>query len=609
MRGGGFFIELGLSGCGCNTGILRMKHNFAADESKRIFGVGEVMEALSGVLGELRRVCGWEARECQHEMMEALAAGMCGPGAAVVEAGTGTGKTLAVLCVALAMSRVSGRRCVVSTRTLGLMDGMLNNDLPWLSSALGGISYAGVKGRGNYACLRSLADLEGEFLKCGTREGAWEYAKAARFVLESRQCDMGEGGALFAPSLFGERSCAKCEWRGDCPRDVAEVSWGGAEIVVANHTRLLMEPSILDGAAGLFVDEAHTWLDAMAGAFGWEVSLDALAERGGRMAELLEWAGGWLGAREVRARTVGSESGDRLLSGLKSPSPALRRVAEWLGCDDGAMAYWAERRKGGIFLCAGLADCAETSRREILSRTAASYVSATLSSASRGFDAFLEANGIEAAVARRVESPFDYGRQMVLHMCKSLPPPNLDDAGYVDGACRAVLHYATHYGGRTFVLFTSFAALETFAARLGPRLASRGISILRQERDGDAWSLAEEFRKRGGRGVALFGAGSFWTGVDVAGDALSCVVVTRLPFPSPSDPLEAARCERARDGEGGAFGYLLDTAVARFRQGVGRLVRTATDVGVVAVLDSRMADARYGQAFLDALPECRTQVF
>ncbi|MBN2020046.1 MAG: hypothetical protein JW749_07470 [Sedimentisphaerales bacterium] len=222
-----------------------------------------------------------------------------------------------------------------------------------------------------------------------------------------------------------------------------------------------------------------------------------------------------------------------------------------------------------------------------------------------GFEFFTKRVGLEEFKGLCVGSPFDYQRQVTIYIEKDLPEPN--DEKFVESACEAVKKYILQTQGRAFVLFTSYQMLENFAKQLAEWLEENNIELLQQGVGFDRSSLLRKF-KRDGRHI-LFGTDSFWQGVDVAGEALSNVIIVRLPFAVPDTPLLAGRLAKIKEEGGNPFvEYQLPLAIIKFKQGFGRLIRTKTDTGIVVILDSRILSKFYGRRFLAAIPKCRTEV-
>jgi ATP-dependent DNA helicase DinG len=219
------------------------------------------------------------------------------------------------------------------------------------------------------------------------------------------------------------------------------------------------------------------------------------------------------------------------------------------------------------------------------------------------FDFIQSRIGLSSAETLAVGSPFDYPRQVTVHLPKNLPDPGDHPNQFERGAIRAIAHYLEKTRGKAFVLFTSYKMLEAAARALGPWLGRRNIALFAQS-DGMPRSKMVDAFKADINSV-IFGADSFWQGVDVAGDALSNVIITRLPFSVPSHPLLEARLEFIRSRGGSPFTeYQVPEAVIKLKQGFGRLIRTKTDRGIVVILDPRILTKAYGRTFLNSLPIC-----
>jgi ATP-dependent DNA helicase DinG len=615
------------------------------------------IDAVLGPDGLLARaVEGFGWRQQQQAMAERVAAALEDGGTLICEAGTGTGKTYAYLVPAL----LSGRKVIVATGTRNLQDQLYHRDLPALRRALGApIQVALLKGRGNYLCLHRLDRSVSEpgALRPEVRRDLGvirDWASVTR-IGDIAEVALAENAPVWPAVTSTTDNCLgqDCpEWQ-RCHLLQARRRAQEADLVVINHHLLCADMvlreegfgEILPGADAVIVDEAHQLPDVATQFFGSSVSsrqlldlardlvaahrADAVdAPQAGRVAEALaalvprlrlafgaaerrgtwqevdaggEIAGGFteladlLAEADVALQPLAPRSRD--LEQCRVRAEALRqRLDGLLDGDADGRVRWFELRGQGFQLHQTPLDVAEVFRGYRARQQAGwVYTSATLA-VGESFEHFAAQVGADDAATARWESPFDYPNQALLFM-----PPGMPEPGAVEYDAQVAAIALDVIGlsrGRAFCLFTSHRALRLAAAHFQGRLA---YPLLVQGQAPRA-ELIDRFRRLGD--AVLLGTASFWEGVDVRGEALSCVIIDRLPFASPGDPLLQGRIEALRRRGGNPFRDLqLPKAVITLKQGAGRLIRDAADRGVLVLCDPRLHTRGYGRTFLQSLPD------
>jgi ATP-dependent DNA helicase DinG len=639
----------------------------------------------------------YEFRRGQLQMAQAVEQALEEKRHLIVEAGTGTGKTLAYLLPVIR----SGKRVIISTGTKNLQEQLFYKDIPFLEQALygnhvgtaastvqpgqgrGRISVCYMKGRNNYLCRKKLYDLTDQPVLSGLEEieqyralAAWE--KTTGTGDRAELAELPETSALWHKLDARSEACIgqKCsEWE-RC--FITEMRRRGMEsdIIIVNHHLFFADlaiklqaegapdAGILPEAAAVIFDEAHELEDVAGNYFGISVSnlrvedlardVEASLQHNRMMSASLSGALGSLRERsqfffsllppgegrfafETRREFL-EENGDEFLAfsqaltrlageleGLPQKPEEIfnfvRRAQELqvqlgfaMESDDRNTVFWIERRGGrgrtnspqrqrdtersgrqNVFLQATPIDVGPILRECLWSKLECAVLTSATLAVGGGFEYIRQRLGLEHARESVLPSHFDYGNQALFYV-----PPDLPDARTPQFAALAAerirkLLEITH--GRAFVLFTSYAQMNDIYQRL---LGDLDFPMLRQG-DAPKSALLEEFRLT--PNAVLFATSSFWQGVDVQGEQLSCVIIDRLPFAVPSDPVVAARV-KAIDADGGNafFQYQVPAAVITLKQGFGRLIRSLHDRGLLVLLDNRILKKQYGRLFIESLP-------
>ncbi|WP_226470945.1 ATP-dependent DNA helicase [Dechloromonas denitrificans] len=606
-------------------------------------------------------ISGYRVRDQQVEMAERIAAAINSCSVFIAEAGTGTGKTFAYLVPALR----SGGKVIVSTGTKTLQDQLFNKDLPMVRDALKApVKIALLKGRANYVCPyhleRSLAD--GRFL---TREDAADARRISVFAKvthtgDKAEClEVSENSPVWNHVTSTRENCLgqDCPDYKDCFVMLARREAMAADLVVVNHHLFFADVMLRDeGMAELLpacntviFDEAHQLPEVATLFFGDTVSTaqildlarDARSEGLTNARDCLELQSG---AREMEKiakdlrLAVGLDAG-RFSYGqlLEKPefAPALKeleeevtkfaavletqaeraeglekcwqravelvqRLGQWQKVSDDGYVRWAEAFTHSLQLNSTPLDVAEIFRKQMGGHPRAwIFTSATLAVQGK-FHHYCAELGLGEPESACWQSPFDYGRQALLYAPLGMPEPN--SYGYTDAVVDAAFPAVVAAGGGAFFLCTSLRAMRRTHELIKARLEDEGHDMpLLMQGEGSKNDLLQRFRHLGN--AILVGSQSFWEGVDVRGEALSLVVIDKIPFAPPDDPVLSARIEQMRQQGRNAFmEYQLPRAVINVKQGAGRLIRDETDTGVLMICDPRLLSKPYGRRVWQSLP-------
>jgi ATP-dependent DNA helicase DinG len=608
-----------------------------------------------------RRLPGYAPRAEQLAMAGHVAAALDGRETLIVEAGTGTGKTFAYLVPAL----TSGRRVIVSTGTRALQDQLYHRDLPAICGALGRpVRVALLKGRANYLCRHRLEIAEQQAYARGLRrEVATALPKVRAWSHLTKRGDiaelpgLGEADPVWPWVTSTRENClgSECPVFDECCVLAARREAQAADIVVVNHYLLMADlvlkeegfGDLLPGADAIVIDEAHQLPDIAAQFLGYSVStrqLSAIVKDvqgelllAHQMGTGIDAALTGLDAQvaSVIAATAGVDARidhaqwpERLIEALNGLATRASELAAAMvpiaGEGQGAFARLRERlEESAVRLQALTAEeldggvrWAETSARSVSCHFApvdvATQLAALLEAQSCAwvltsatlavgddFSHYKRRSGLMQARSIRFESPFDFANQALLYLPKGLGDPGAP--GHTRTVVRAALPVLEASGGRAFLLFTSHRALREAAEELRVEWGNEPPVPVLVQGEGSRDQLLRRFREAGN--AVLLGTGSFWEGVDVKGSALSVVIIDKLPFAAPDDPLLKARLDAIRaQGGNPFFDEQVPQAVIALKQGVGRLIRDQGDFGVVMLCDTRLVTKGYGRAFIQSLP-------
>jgi len=594
----------------------------------------------------------------------------------IVEAGTGTGKTLAYLVPAVAAALGGNGRVIVSTGTKNLQEQLMEKDIPFLQSILPRpFAATYMKGRSNYLCLNRLARAQSAPVLEGLDEVDY-FEEVSQWSRETETGDRAELSNLPESLSFWRHIDARSEscLGQKCPDfDACFITRmrgraQEADIVVVNHHLFFADLSLRNGNYGsvlpdytaVILDEAHLIEEVASEYFGAQVSnyqIDDVVRDLGMLtiedaevdrelthsvARLSRFSDSfWMGFREGRGEDgrypiIPGTFAKKKLSGELEATPlgelyfalegAIARTETTLDAfqekppeveslvrrlrqirfelefivtgTDKKFVYWLERRNRGVFLRASPIDVAGLLQDKLFEEVPTVVLTSATLSSGGNFSFIRDRLGLDTADDLIAESSFDYQSQAILYLPARMPDPRDREWGSAAAAEVARILNATE--GRAFVLSTSLAGMQSLFENVWAEIdypclvqgsASKG-------------QLLKKFRET--PNAVLFATSSFWQGVDVRGEQLSCVIIDKLPFAVPTDPIVAARQRYIEDCGGSSFyEYSVPQAIIALKQGLGRLIRSTTDRGVLAILDPRLRTKGYGRTFLQSLPPCR----
>ena len=615
--------------------------------------------------GTLARVVpGFRSRPCQIDMARAVASAISDHKVLVAEAGTGTGKTFAYLVPALR----SGGKVIISTGTKNLQDQLFDRDIPTVRSALKlPVSVALLKGRGNYVCHHHLQRALGDG-RFASRDDVRDLGAIERFARttttgDRADCsDVAETAPVWSQVTSTRENClgSDCQHFEKCFVMQARKQALEADVVVVNHHLFFSDLVLRDEGIGellpafntVIFDEAHQIPETATLFFGESTSTTQMLTLA-RDTELE----GVEGARDSRSLPAAAKALDkaardlrlvfreetgrmplRVVERFRQFAPALdtvlarvddlvaeldehgerseglqrcreraldlaERLERWRSGVDGERVKWVELFTHSLHLNSTPLSVAEVFAKQVNGHARSwVFTSATLSVA-RDFQHYCSALGLAEAQTQSWESPFMYDLQALLYVPTKMPEPNTPE--YTPAVIKAAMPLIEASGGRTFLLFTSLRAMREARALLEEAMQRRMLDFpILMQGESSRTELLTRFRTLGN--AVLIGSQSFWEGVDVKGEALSLVVIDKLPFSAPDDPVLAARIDKLnQEGRNAFMEHQLPQAVITLKQGAGRLIRDENDRGVLMICDPRLYGKSYGRKILESLPPMR----
>lgn len=694
-------------------------------------GVNLDLEKIVGALstgGDLSRSFpGFECRKEQITMARVVAEAFNDGQHLIVEAGTGTGKSIAYLLPASLFALENQTRIVISSNTINLQEQLINKDIPGLRECFGWdeatFRVTPLKGRTNYLCLRRWnhlrqnRGLSSEEMKLFLRTVVWVGFTTSGDRTELRL--LNSELSLWNEICSQEESCLgnKCGYnrRGNCFLYRARRRAEKAHLIITNHALTLSDLAVgnqvIPEYRYLIIDEAHHLEEEATDQFSFTISeallkdyLTHLSSRsaGSMYAGLLSDIKGRVKTKRRKGEMLSKpgpletqidnlqytvdicrQSGDRFFAKMSDflasqgedegdfekrlrLTNSLRKSSSWSQVEiaaepflndlkelgeglsklyaalealedkpfadyenimaelyflvkngeeltqrvsaavfqpESGMIYWCvlDRQKGAASLCAAPQHVGSLLQKSLFTQKDSIVLTSATLSTDSNFGFIRGRLGLEEAREIQIGTPFDYLKSTLLYLIKDIPEP--DRPGYQPELEKLLIEMCRSTGGKTLVLFTSHKALKRTYGAIKTPLEKESILVLGQGVDGSARRLLDTFKNN--EQSVLLGTSSFWEGVDVVGKALSVLVIARLPFSVPSDPIISARCEEYTTP---FYEFMVPQSIIKFKQGFGRLIRSSSDRGVVVVMDSRLQNRPYGQTFLQSLPLCQVKV-
>lgn len=637
------------------------------------------MQEIFGTKGLISRAHpDYEYRAGQVAMAEAVLRAFEERRHLIVEAGTGTGKTLAYLVPAIAAATARGERVIISTGTKALQEQLMEKDVPFLQKVLPKkFSAAYMKGRSNYVCLRRVKEAETQpvleaFGDIDYFDEVRRWARDSQTGDKAELTELPENLSFWRGIDARSEICTgqKCRDYDACFITRMKQRAQDADVVIVNHHLFFADLAIRGSQYGqvlpdygaVIFDEAHLIEDIAAEYFGSQISnfqiedflrdlnnlplTDTQASKdlmrgANRVAKFAEnfffgfgrkyaddarapIAPGTFAHKNAKGEIEATPLGDLYLAldgalarvdatldalGEQTPETEnlLRRAREFrfslefiVAGDDKSFVYWIERRGRGTFLRASPIDVSGLLQDKLFEKTETVILTSATLASSGNFNFIKHRLGLEEEKTDELVAPsnYDYGRNAVLYLPRAIPDPRA--ANWLEAATIEIVNLLEITRGRAFVLCTSNSSMRALHERVSGQVDFPCFVQGAASKTG----LLDKFKRT--PHAVLFATSSFWQGVDVRGAQLSCVIIDKLPFAVPSDPVVAARGRLIDDAGGQSFfEYSVPQAIITFKQGVGRLIRSATDKGVICVLDSRIKTKGYGRNFITSLPQMK----